>query len=326
MSEAPIDLASLRAALARLSCAFPSDPSVPDELEGWRIAPLPGGRNNRLFKLSNASLSVVAKFTMRDARDRAGREYNALLSLAAAGLAIAPLPFLLDRDAYCQPVVVQEWVDGEPLQHPPNDDVGWERLAELLTLTHRLRPGDEAGSLLPAVLTAHTAAGALQIVRDELGKMPEGERLPEVAAAAARLERQSLSRWPVPPPTLVRCDPNVRNVIRRPGVWAYVDWEYSGWGDPAYDVAELMLHPSYIAVPEARWAWFCNRVLDGDATARARVSVYRKTINVWWLARLSRLRYETPRGLDRRLAQLQPGWDEELARNYEHYLHLANSR
>jgi thiamine kinase-like enzyme len=153
--------------------------------------------------------------------------------------------------------------------------------------------------------------------------MPASERPADVERMAERFERQAFRDWPEPGLTLVRCDPNIANVIRRPGSWACVDWEYSGWGDPAWDVAEIMLHPSYREVPEARWAWLCSRVLSDDVRGPERLAVYRKAMNVWWLARLSRLRYETLRGLDVRLVEPRAGWEAELEQNYEHYLRLA---
>jgi aminoglycoside phosphotransferase (APT) family kinase protein len=293
------------------------------EVAGWRVARLQGGRNNLLYRLEGPAGTFVAKFVIRDARDRAGREYNALAVLQSAGLQIAPRPVLLDRDSYCQPLVAQEWLDGEALAHPPETDMDWARLAEVVILIHSVRPGREPSPLRPAVITAFSPEEALQRVADEFARMPAAERLPGAERVAARLERMTFASWSPPRPTLVRCDPNVTNVVRRAGTWACADWEYSGWGDPAYDVAEMMLHPSYRCVPESRWEWFGERVLEGDAAALERLQVYRKTINVWWLGRLSRLRYETLGGMDPRLAQPHPDWESELAQNYEYYLRLA---
>ena len=47
----------------------------------------------------------------------------------------------------------------------------------------------------------------------------------------------------------------LRNFIRRPGCWASVDWEYGGWGDPAFDAAQWATHASYVEVPPSHWAW-----------------------------------------------------------------------
>jgi len=71
-----------------------------------------GGANNILYKVSGDDGVLAVKFTLRDSRRRAWREFQALTALQAHGLAIAPKPVLLDEDSYSQPVVVQEWLDG----------------------------------------------------------------------------------------------------------------------------------------------------------------------------------------------------------------------
>jgi hypothetical protein len=41
--------------------------------------------------------------------------------------------------------------------------------------------------------------------------------------------------------------------MRRAGAWASVDWENSGWGDAAFEIADMMTHPAYVTVPAALW-------------------------------------------------------------------------
>src|SRR3954469_7257305 len=94
----------------------------------WRITRVAGAGNNLLFRASSAAHDLAIKFTIRDQRDRAGREYAALLALRSARLAIAPEPLWLDRDRYTQPVVVQSWLEGAVLHTPPDDDGEWQRL------------------------------------------------------------------------------------------------------------------------------------------------------------------------------------------------------
>ncbi|HYN88439.1 MAG TPA: phosphotransferase, partial [Ardenticatenaceae bacterium] len=78
----------------------------------WRIETIHGGTNNRLYRTTNPFGSFVVKFTIRDSRNRAGREYNALLALQQVAPSIAPRPVFLDTDSYAQPVVVQTWLEG----------------------------------------------------------------------------------------------------------------------------------------------------------------------------------------------------------------------
>lgn len=106
-----------------------------------------------------------------------------------------------------------------------------------------------------------------------------------------------------------------------------MDWEYSGWGDPAFDVANLMTHVAFKDVPPARWNWFVDRCcgLMADATAAVRIRAYHEIMLVWWCARLARYLYEFPRGLDERLAAWPAGWQVDIEAKYEHYLGLAEA-
>src|SRR5512139_1869716 len=107
---APPTEAELRPLLDHLARSRPREEGLwPD----WRITPIGGGRNNLLYRATGAAGDLAVKFTLRDARDRAGREYGALLALQAAGLDLAPVPVLLDRKRYPLPVVVQTWLPGE---------------------------------------------------------------------------------------------------------------------------------------------------------------------------------------------------------------------
>ena len=109
-------------------------PSV-GEWRGWRYLPVTGGANNRIVRVTSASQDLAIKWTIRDARDRAGREYHALAALRDAGLTIAPEPILLDRDHYPQPVMVATWlaaglrVDEVPTHYDEREGgrskVGW---------------------------------------------------------------------------------------------------------------------------------------------------------------------------------------------------------
>ncbi len=48
-------------------------------------------------------------------------------------------------------------------------------------------------------------------------------------------------------------DPNILNFVRLPHGWASVDWENSGWGDPAFELADLMAHPADTSVSPEAW-------------------------------------------------------------------------
>lgn len=290
---------------------------VPDAWiwQGWHLHCVSGGMNNRLFCARpegdrRQDLALAIKFTLRDDRDRAGREWNTLHALAEARLAIAPLPIHLDRERYAWPVVVQSWVEGEPLLHPPHDDADWDAILAHMLAVHQLT-ADRVRRALPApVLNATSASAALAQIRWQLDRVPMEERPLRLAALLKEVERCCFPTWEPPTLTLCRADPNIRNFIRRDGPWASVDWEYSGLGDPAFDIADLIAHIAHLDVPAARWHWFAAQYAScsGDAGCRTRIETYLPLMLVWWTVRIVRYLRETGQGLDNRLVEPTSGW------------------
>ena len=293
----------------------------------WQIVRITGGRNNLLYRAAGPAGDLAIKFTVRDGRDRAGREYGALTALRQAGLSIAPEPILLDRTRYEQPVVVQSWLDGVVRETPPATDDEWEKLAQHLASVHTVRP-DKIRKRLPwATIHASTAEEGRWRVREQAARIPERARPASLRAVLRRFETSQCPEWPRPPVALCRLDNNVTNYVRRAGPWASVDWEYSGWGDPAFDVANMMTHVAYMDTPTPQWTWvrdtYCGLVEDD--TASLRIQTYCEILLVWWVARLARYLYELPRGRDQRLADWPAGWQADIEAKYDHYLGLAEA-
>jgi hypothetical protein len=299
----------------------------PDEEDwcGWRIQRVGGGANNLIHRATCASHDLAIKWTIRDERDRAGREHAALSALREAGLDIAPAPLLLDRERYAQPVVVQTWLSGEVTPEPPRNDDEWQHFLEHHAAIHSIAPGAVAAPIRPAVLNMASAADGRALIARQLEPLPASERPPELRALLRQLERAWLPEWPAPAPRLCRVDPNPVNFVRRLGVWASVDWENSGWGDAAFEIADAIAHPSYASVPKERWQWVVAEhcALTGDPHAARRIDVYRYLMLFWWVARFARALYEVPRGGDRRLADRPVGWAEDMQAKYRRYLALA---
>ena len=94
-----------------------------------------------------------------------------------------------------------------------------------------------------------------------------------------------------PPLTLCRVDPNLLNFIRRPDGWVSVDWENSGWGDPAFEIADLLAHPTCLDVTQERRLWAMQRYASqrGEPELLERMAVYYALMLAWWAARFARL-------------------------------------
>ncbi len=313
--------------------------SAPDPVRGWlpavasthaakaytwtergvTVRRVTGGFNNALYCVETGGQRYACKLCVADERRRAAREYGALRLLQAAGLDIAPQPLWLDESCSVlpYPVVVYRWLPGAPLDPP----LTAQQLAALISSIqhlHALRPGDfeyvelsdgwfhwfdftpyldELHGFLakygPWLVATHPAG------RDLYGRLA---RLVDgcaefVAATAADPGRESV------PLCLCRVDQNLANAVwSGDGCLRWVDWEYSGWGDPALDVADLRWHAALAgAMTPAQHAWLRNsyRRPAGDDDFAARLMVWDRLLATRWAFLILRLLWSGYYGQDR---------------------------
>lgn len=289
----------------------------------WRIQPVTTGMNNRVYRATSDAADLAIKFTIADARQRALREYRALELVAAERPGLAPAPLLLDAERFAYPVVVASWLGGAPLEAPPADAAAWITLLEHYVAIHTI-PVDET-ELPPAVLTMSSAAEGQRIVAEAFAQLPDEAVSREVHELVAQLAESTFPAWEPSPLALCRCDGNFRNfIVGTPG-WASVDWEYSGLGDPAFEIAELVTHVSMQPTALERMGWMIEQyaVLRGETQIAVRARAYLRIMLVWWVVRLARLLYEGRCGLGVRLAPRSPRWEREATENYARYIGLG---
>ncbi len=80
----------------------------------------------------------------------------------------------------------------------------------------------------------------------------EGQALSKRLERLVRIGEERLSSmrvelgWGAFPVCLCHVDPNSNNaILEADGRVRWIDWEYSGWGDPALDLAEYRWHIAY---------------------------------------------------------------------------------
>ena len=312
--------------------------------DDWTVSRATGSLNNRIYRATRHiashasgpaptgpdSADLAIKLTLRDRFIRAIREYHSLHVLERAGLAVGPRALLLEQDRYPTPIVVLTWVSGEPCQTPPATDADWRALVQLFASIHTVSPERVPADLPSAVLMMRSAEEGLECFREQLGVVPVAEQPPEARALLARLEAHPFPTWNPPPASLCQGDGNFRNLLQRPGGWAAVDWEYSGWGDPVFEFSAIVAHAAYLDVPPERWAWACDLYLSllpaaQRAASAERLAVYIPLMYGFWVARFARMLYEIPRGGDQRLTPYPDGWLEAVRGRYQRYLQLAHA-
>jgi aminoglycoside phosphotransferase (APT) family kinase protein len=306
-----------------------AQPPVSEEpWRDWRITPAIGGFNNVLYRCTRPDADLAVKFTQRDQRHRAAREFAALHELREQGLALAPSPVYVDVDSYANLVVVQSWVAGPVSAEPPDDAAAWDRLLQHYAAIHAIKPEIARGELPPAVLTFTSARDGIERIGQQLAGIPD-TRLPVTLRRLMNdLHSAAFPPWPPPPLTLCRVDPNLRNFIRRPDGWLSVDWENSGWGDPAFEIADLLAHPTCLAVTGEQRRWVMARYagLRGDSALLERTATYYVLMLAWWAARFARMCDDIAMGRHQpRLTQLPVLSMEQAAERYQEYLRRAQT-
>ena len=260
-----------------------------------------GGANNALYRVETGGRWYACKLCVADERRRAAREYGALRLLQAAGLDLAPQPVWLDESCSVVPfpTVVYRWVAGEPLGSLPTDG----QLAALLESYHHihsLRQQDLKDFDLPSAwfhwfdftpyleeLRGFLADYGTWLATSEPGGCELRDRLARlVEDCTAVLTNAAVDpgrgRFPL---RLCRVDPNLAN-----GIWGtdgrlrWVDWEYSGWGDPALDLAELRWHAGLAELSPAQHAGLREgyRRPDDDPDFEKRVAAWDRLLATRW--------------------------------------------
>ena len=297
--------------LARLVARTYQDGLSSAESSGWTISEEARGYNGIVFRARSVDQDLAAKVSQIDERDRAGRELDALALLGDSQLRIAPEPIGVVRSPDGIPVAIllASWLPGTPVEHaPPTDSDVWLTLAESYASIHALELSAHT-SLRPAVLGVD-----LKHVVDDMRRRVSGTSDPLIAAAEASISATlptGQSR------RLIHCDANLANVLRAESLMI-VDWENSGWGDPCFDVANIIMTPQLADRSLDDWEplFVKHAELLGDPMLAERTHAHARVMAAWWVIRLRQeIAAPTPRlsGVERSDLQTQ----EELLEKCE---------
>lgn len=278
------------------------------ESAGWALAetpdvvlqPLPGGANNRVFRVEVGGRAALLKAYFHhtaDPRDRLGAEWAFLRFAWSRGIRSVPEPLA------CNPRArrgLYEFVVGRAMRSIDVDGAAIAAAADLVEALNNDRDDPEARSLPMASeacfsISDHVACverriTALAALRpggegsDAAGlEFVHGSLLPtwrlirkEVRQGARELGLPLGGQLPAGGRCVSPSDFGFHNALLTPeGAIRFVDFEYAGWDDPAKLVCDFF---SQVAVPISfeHWDTFLDRVLTtlggGDAEhARARL-------------------------------------------------------
>lgn len=285
---------------------------------GVTVRRVTGGANNALYYVEAGGQRYACKLCVADDRRRAAREYGALRLLQAAHLDIAPQPLWLDESCTIlpYPTVVYRWLPGDPLA-PPLTTQQLAALIGSIQRLHALRPEDfkhvelsdgwlhwfDFAPYLDELHGFLTEYGPWLVATDPQGRdlYDRLARLVDGCAAFVATTAADPGRESVPL-RLCRVDPNLANAVwSDDGRVRWVDWEYSGWGDPALDVADLRWHAALSSLSTGQHAWLRNsyRRPAGDDHFELRLMVWDRLLATRWAFLILRWLWSGHHGPDR---------------------------
>lgn len=268
------------------------------------------GLGNAVFRVRLNGDIFGCKLFIADERQRVCREWVALNAFAAAGLTVAPTPVAYAPGGPLpQPAIVYRWIEGEP---PGNGPLPDDDLIQLVTGLHQVHRTPPLPGTTPLPAWLHPAnyqayldeiSASMALVQDwaassaarAVGLPAWVADLPaltplliEAVRQAAAVVKDAGSTGAFPTPVLVHADGNLDSILRdTAGNLVFMNWESSGWGDPAYDLAKLRWHPRALHTPAAQWdaALATYQPLPTDTTFSERIAVYDRLAPVWWIGR-----------------------------------------
>lgn len=268
---------------------------------GWHITRVTNGMNGIVYHAqADDGRDFAVKISKRDDRDRAGREFKALTALRE--LDVAPQPIALVHEPQDLPgdVTISTWLQGTMLENhpPPEAKARWQMLLESISTPHRIQPNDQLSN---AVMYVREPGDLLDLIDGWYKRLP-----PEPLGTLSAEERTTLLRavhqqtrrtWDKPAPIgLIHCDSNPNNLIEAGHKIRLVDWENSGWADPAFDLADLCAQPNYgVTLPDEHHVWLRTehaRLLN-DKMLPERAECYQRLLLAWWVMRMSAYWIET---------------------------------
>jgi hypothetical protein len=242
---------------------------------------------------------LAVKITRYDVRDRITREHTAFTILHETGHTICPQPYLLEHeipDLSGASLLVSSWLPGRRLEVPPSpqDKRTWRDILYALSAAHHVNPKQVDTHVDIAMMPALTPHDLFTVIESRHSALPPGDigglsitQLDRLIEAVVGLVRQ---QWQAPVQVgLIQCDPDPTNMIAHDSTIRLVDWEYSGWADPAYEIGDLCAQPMYFDLPDDHRAWIrteYGRIME-DNTAATRAGIYEVLMNAFWVFSLS---------------------------------------
>ena len=271
------------------------------------VQPLPGGRNNRVFRLEATSGTYLLKryyWDPADSRDRLGNEFAFLEHAARNGCRMTPRPIFADRSAHA---ALMEFVVGARIGLEDVDAATIEQACEFFRQTNTVAARAGAAAMPRASEACFSMAEHVATTQRRVDRVQQAGGDDAIAAAVIELVRDRLTLmweevklqiaagWPdlagreAPLAATERClspsDFGFHNSLREAGGGIrFLDFEYAGWDDPAKLICDFANQPDMI-LPRALSDRFCAAAIaqfDESAALARRVEALEPLYQIKW--------------------------------------------
>jgi hypothetical protein len=233
-----------------------------DLLANCDWTPCIGGRNNGVYSAQIETGRNCFKFYKSDGRLRPQREWASLHFLREREIDCAPEPFYCEEDPIAT-LIVMEFFPGEHLGQRHLMPMQIEELARAVKAFHRI-PYKKDAEWLGQLTARYRVAGVAEFMQKTAATYREQKRC--YALWARWLKGPNAQRvHDVGKMVFSRLDTNLSNMLWDGERLRFVDWEYGGWMERLFDLAEQVEHDQSRCTPDAQWAHFIDLCeLDRD--------------------------------------------------------------
>ena len=275
--------------------------------DDFTLTPLPGGANNRAFRLDAGGSSFLLKSYFRhpdDPRDRLGAEFAFSRFAWDRGIRAIPQPLAADTD---HALGLYVFVPGRA---PQAADITVEAIDAALAFYtalnhHRTHP--EAAALPNGSEACFSLDDHLQTVERRIQRLEEAS-LPQHVQNFVQGELRPLWEQVIDPidhslaqedRCLSPSDFGFHNAIVTPtGELVFIDFEYAGWDDPAKLVCDFFCQPK-VPVPMTHYDRVIETVkADYSESLRQRIDLLLPVYQIKWCCIM--LNHFLPAGIARR--------------------------
>jgi len=265
---------------------------TPDQRErfaAWRISHLAGGHNGQIYRCDAFGAPICVKLCKLDDRRRAEREWIAMNLLARRLGSLVPCPLGYDPGSDA-PAVTMTFLPGAPLA---NQDLSSDQLSGLAVTLRQLHRIGHADA--PDVPWQRIGGARDETSGSILGRLMSWDDRWDVQVAAVAAYRSLRTSWlrsndrailsEPTAPIFSRGDANLANWLWDGDQVRCVDFEYAGWSDRAWDLADLIEGIWARPTPDAKWRDFVEQ-FGLSVGERRRFAAARRTLALLWVSLL----------------------------------------